>query len=295
MDSAIDGMDNRLVAGRSMVRGGLLALAAAYLAGPIEAHAGDAAPGAVPVPAGQPAPGGYPSPPRYAYPPPPGYAYPPPPGYAYPPPPGYAYPPPYRYPAAPAYAVPTVPPHVHDGFFLALRLGLGHLRVKVEDADGNTLVFQGMGASWSAAVGGAITRSVILFGEIFHALTDEADISGTAAFEAVGFRAAELLGFGGGALYYFPSTNIYLGGALSGVELQVGAQSLTTFDLSSAFESQLGLGFHGMLGKEWWVSPNWGLGFAADAVGAWSVKDKSTPTTKWNGLLLSLQFSATYN
>jgi hypothetical protein len=260
---------------------------------------GSASP-ANPVPTYQPAPGTYPPPAGYppaAYPPPPGYGYPPPPGYGYPTAPGYGYPPPsspYGYPP-PRYVVPVVPPHVHDGFFLGLRVGLGQVRVKVQDAEGKNLSFKGIGASWSLALGGAISRQVILFGEFFHALTDEAEITGTAMFQAVGFRAAELTAFGGGALYYFPSTNIYVGGSLAGVELTAAAQSLTTFDLAAGFESELGLGFHGIAGKEWWVSPNWGLGVAADAIGAWSLKDHTIPTTKWSGLVLSLQFSASYN
>jgi hypothetical protein len=187
------------------------------------------------------------------------------------------------------------PPHIHDGFFLGLRLGIGHVRVKVEDAQGKNLVFQGNGASWGVALGGAVTENLILFGELFRALTEEADISGTARFTAVGFKVAELLGIGGGVLYYFPSVNIYLAGSLSSVELLGGAQELTTFDISSGYKSKLGLGVHGILGKEWWVSHNWGLGLAADAAGAWSLEDQSNPSTKWNGVLYSLLFSATYN
>ena len=169
------------------------------------------------------------------------------------------------------------------------------MRVKVEDAQGKNLVFQGNGTSWGVALGGAATENLILFGEIFHVLTDAADISGTATFSAIGFRAAELLGFGGGVLYYVPSINLYLAGSLSAVELQVGAQELTTFDISSALQSKYGPGFHAIVGKEWWVSHNWGLGIAADAAGAWSVEDKTAPMTKWNGRLFSLLFSATYN
>jgi len=229
-------------------------------------------------------------PPAAGY-PPPGY---PPPGY---PPPGYYYPPPapYGYPPPPPYVRLGSPPHVHDGFFLGLRLGIGDVRVKVEDAQGKNLVVQGRGESWGVALGGAVTENLILFGELFRTLSGDGDISGTATFTAVGFKVADLWGIGGGVLYYFPSVNIYMAGSLSAVQLELGAQSLTTFDISSALYSKSGLGVHGILGKEWWVSHNWGLGLAADVAGAWSVEDAGNPMTKWNGRVVSLLFSATYN
>jgi hypothetical protein len=255
------------------------------------ATAGNSSTANQPAPTGYPPPAGYPPP--TGYPPPAGY---PPPGY---PPPGgtYYYPPPapYGYPQAPPRPSLRTPPHVHDGFFLGLRLGAGHVRVKVQDAQGKNLVFQGNGASWGVALGGTIAENLILFGEFFRCLTDSADISGTATFTAMGFRAAELEGIGGGVLYYFPAVGLYLAGALSGIGLVGGAQDLTTYDLQSSLASKIGVGLHGVLGKEWWVSHNWGLGIAADAAGAWSATDRTEPTTKWSGLLFSLLFSATYN
>ena len=284
---------------RGVVIGGAIT---AFLAMPVAARADDENPSVVPSgnaapaagqtapPPSQPAPAAYP--PGY---PPAGYPPPAPaPGYYYPPP-GHYYPPPYGYQPRPPSPSLRTPPHVHDGFFLGLRFGVGNVRVKVQDAQGKNLVFQGYGASWGVAVGGAVTENLILFGEYFHCLTEEADISGTATFTATGFRAAELEGIGGGVLYYFPDVGIYLAGALSGIGLVGGAADLTTYDLQSSLQSKLGVGVHGVLGKEWWVSHNWGLGIAADAAGAWSANDKIEPSTKWSGMLVSLLFSATYN
>lgn len=48
-----------------------------------------------------------------------------------------------------------------------------------------------------------------------------------------------------------------------------------------------------MVGKEWWVSDNWGLGVAANFM-VGSMKDKDYDT-RWTGLSTSILFSATYN
>ncbi|HEY4186650.1 MAG TPA: hypothetical protein VGP07_16350 [Polyangia bacterium] len=37
-----------------------------------------------------------------------------------------------------------------------------------------------------------------------------------------------------------------------------------------------GLGFQGMVGKEWWVSSEWGLGVAAEVIFAGDMKDKNS-------------------
>ena len=49
-----------------------------------------------------------------------------------------------------------------------------------------------------------------------------------------------------------------------------------------------------MLGKEWWVSRNWGLGIAGGLFTA-SLKDKNVPGLTWSAGAASLLFSATYN
>ncbi|HMC93285.1 MAG TPA: hypothetical protein VKO16_00795, partial [Polyangia bacterium] len=58
--------------------------------------------------------------------------------------------------------------------------------------------------------------------------------------------------------------------------------------------SKLGLASDLQVGKEWWVSPDWGLGIAAQLIGG-SLKDQNDPSLSWSAGALSLLFSATYN
>ena len=62
--------------------------------------------------------------------------------------------------------------------------------------------------------------------------------------------------------------------------------------------SDWGFTFEGLIGKEWWVSDNWGLGISAQGL-LGAMKDQQTtpgqsvPT--WHVAAFTLLFSATYN
>ena len=58
--------------------------------------------------------------------------------------------------------------------------------------------------------------------------------------------------------------------------------------------SRSGTALELMVGKEWWVSANWGMGIAGEFVGA-SMTDKNTPGLTWSASSLSVLLSATYN
>jgi len=235
-------------------------------------------PAASPPPAG--APPGYAPPPGYYY-PPPGYA---PPGYA--PPPGYYYPPPPGYAAAPQ---PPVGVNEHDGFYLHMHFGIGYTRVHGADSAGNDVVLRGVGPSFAIALGGAMTRNLVLFGEVFTAGASNPEVlrGGTSTGNSSG--DAQVGGLGFGVAYYIDPANVYF----------LGSIGLVTFELHDSanfttYRSEDGIGFHGTIGKEWWVSPNWGLGIAGEFVGA-SLKDKANPSVTWTGTSFSLLFSTTYN
>ncbi|MFL5307720.1 MAG: hypothetical protein ACJ8F1_21050 [Polyangia bacterium] len=219
---------------------------------------------------------GYPPPPPPAYPPP---AYPPPPygpRSAYPPPPGYGgYPPPY--------AVGS-PGNIHDGFFLRLHLGGGFTDIK-----GNGLEISGGSVSLGVALGGALAENLILFGNFFLSVADTPDVKGSGpTFTSSG--SATLGGFGVGLTYYFMPVNVYLSGALAGMIFE-----MDNSDGSKLYSSNFGLGFQGMVGKEWWVSPEWGLGVAAELTVA-SMKDENDSSNiTWSGSSFSLVFSSTFN
>jgi hypothetical protein len=266
-----------------------------------------AAPGAPAAPpASSPAPGaGAPPPPVYA----PGYAppssespppaYAPPPGYAPPPryaPPGYGppgYPPPPRaystgnyYP--PGYGAPPPPEHLHDGFYLRLHLGGGATHLSGADGFGNTVTASGGSGSFGVAIGGAIAPNFILFGTLFGVgFSPTVKVGGVDA--GLYNSSAALAGIGGGAAYYFEPVNLYLSAALAFTSAEID-------DTNShpIYQTRDGIGVQLMVGKEWWISQDWGIGVAGEFIGA-SMKDKNDSSVTWSADAFSILFSATYN
>ena len=101
--------------------------------------------------------------------------------------------------------------------------------------------------------------------------------------------SASVGGAGAGLAYYLEPVNVYFSGALM----------LVTFELDDSrnnaiYQSDSGVGFQVMVGKEWWASANWGLGVAGELYVA-SMKDKTDTNTNWASSAFSLVFSATYN
>ena len=282
--------------------GALLALLVALPAIPRAARAqetpppvGNAAPSVTPAPApgtdAPPAPATaqptYPPPGQPGY-PPPGQGYPPgyaPPGYA----PGYvppAYPPGY---GPPRYAPPEPAEPTHSGVYVHLHLGGGFTSIHGSDGSGGDLKISGGGPSFTVAVGGAVAPNLAVFGTLFFTDASQPRVTSNGYSLGQGDGDAFLGGFGAGVVYYFMPVNLYLSGAIAGVQFEADDS-----DGKTTYQSNVGLGFQGMLGKEFWVSDHWGLGAAFEFIGASSMKDKNDATISWSGAAFNLLFSATY-
>jgi hypothetical protein len=215
--------------------------------------------------------------------PPDGYGAPPPAGYPPPPPPpAYGNPP-------PAYAPPPLPPgyHQHDGTYVRLQLGPGYLQLKASSA-GDDIEAKGAGANFDLAVGGAVAPNFILYGALLiaDASSPSLTLNGMSAGSSNG--SIDVVGFGGGAAYYFPDTNLFLLGTIYAARIESsdsGGNTVGTSDLGWAVEGQVG--------KEWWVSADWGLGLAGQVIGG-RINDKGGSPT-WTALSFGLLFSATFN
>lgn len=267
---------------------------------PAEAQPANNQPAAAqPPPAGQP-PATYPPPPagtdpNAAYPPPyagtdPNAGYPPP----YAPPPGYNPPPPgYGYPQGgypPGVYAPPPPKNEHDGFYLRLNLGFGYLGMTGKDSGaGSELRFTGSAGAFGIALGGAIVPNLIVFGDLFVVAAGDANVKLNGVGQGSLDGTVGMTGIGPGVAYYLQPMNVYLSGTISATQLQ-----LTDADGDPIEESKTGFGFKGMLGKEWWVSQDWGLGLAGQFFYG-RMKDKNFSSTTWSGISAGLVFSATYN
>jgi hypothetical protein len=195
-----------------------------------------------------------------------------------PPPPPQSYSPEYGYRAPGAY--------VHDGFYLRLNAGIGGTVFQASDVD---LKVSGVGGMLSIAAGGAIAPNLILYGEFLADISGNPDVKlGNTSFNTDGISAG-VIGLGGGVAYYFMPVNIYISATVSAARLSVSDSD------GEIAHSPWGIGGSVMVGKEWWVSDNWGLGVALHLYGG-RINDTVMDTdVTWSFGAIALAFSATYN
>lgn len=177
--------------------------------------------------------------------------------------------------------------HKHDGFFLRLAPGVGIMSDK-ETLGANKFEYSGTSSLFDFAIGVAIIENFIIYLDVSSAVVADPKlkVNGQSASTNTSDHSTSILGLG--LAYYFPS-NIYLSGAVGRAKTSLKANGNT-------YETKNGLGLNLMLGKEWWVSDNWGLGIA----GQWLYTDcpdidfaGSTPHVKASSF--GVLFSATYN
>lgn len=264
-------------------------------------------------------PPGYAPPPAQGYPPPPAEGYPPPAAQGYPPPPaGYSQPgyaPPAGYPAQPAYqqpgygpppqGYPPPPPYAqvrapgaetHDGFYLRLHLGLGYTRMATS-AEGSKFKISGSSSSFGLALGGSITPNLVIYGALSFASISDPTTTVDGVEEDDGDSEVFLGGLGVGAAYYVLPVNAYIAGTVLASSFNRTYTDVNLVEQNDTSEG--GLGLELLVGKEWWVSENWGLG-AALQLHYSSMKDKDiiknvVESPRWTTTSIALLLSATFN
>ena len=176
--------------------------------------------------------------------------------------------------------------HEHDGFYLRLQVGGGYSHANLAGED---FAVKGGAAAINAEFGGAVARNLILFGKLYGTSASNPDIEiGDITFEDRNSDASMNIGaLGGGVTYYIMPANVYLSGALSFSQLTVREEGITRA------ETDLGGALHLGLGKEWWVSDDWGLGIGAEF--AFARIPEQDDIEKWNVVNGMIFFSATFN
>lgn len=176
----------------------------------------------------------------------------------------------------------------HDGFYLRVSAGLGYLSAS-EPYLGLTRTFSGVGGTFGAAFGGMIASNLILYGEFLgNSVTSASDSYGGVTQTYSGLDVT-LFGVGPGVAYYFEPVNLYLSGTLTFTQVSFSNTS-TANPIDS---TDLGIGLSFTVGKEWWVSRDWGLGIAGQLHVA-SMRDPNFDT-RMRATAFSMLFSATYN
>jgi hypothetical protein len=181
----------------------------------------------------------------------------------------------------------TDPPYGFEGAPPTWKRELAFSGVYHRTADG-TVKLSGGGPAFSIAVGGAPVPNLALFGSLFFTGASQPNVS-TSVSSVQSSGDALVGGFGAGIVYYFMPANIYLSAAVAALNFQADDSSGKT-----TYTSDYGVGFEGMVGKEFMVSEHWGLGGALEFVGASSMKDKDNPSISWSAGAFNLLFSATY-
>jgi hypothetical protein len=90
--------------------------------------------------------------------------------------------------------------------------------------------------------------------------------------------------------YYFGATNLYIAATIAAGSVWV----TPTIGGNREVVSDRGAMFEGHVGKEWWVSSNWGLGVGGQVMFS-RLDVKGDPTGRWSAFATALFFSATYN
>jgi hypothetical protein len=202
-------------------------------------------------------------------------------GRAYGPQPGY-----YR---GPAYAG-SYGYNQHDGFYMRVFAGFGYFSAS-ETYAGATDTYSGAGATYGAAFGGVIAPNLILYGEFLGTTVTNASLSYGGGAPGLSNMDLTMFGFGPGVAYYLEPVNVYLSGTLTFTQIDF-SNTNTAVPIDS---TNLGVGLSFMVGKEWWVTPDWGIGLAGQVHVATMGDTVVGYDTRMRAAVFSLLFSATYN
>lgn len=188
--------------------------------------------------------------------------------------------------------------HRHDGFYLRLNIGIGWGSIAGDDhtlSGIDEITVSSVGLATSIGIGGALTDNFILNADLYQTMmfNPSVDIDGDDAGDADDLASdigvgddAEIGGIGIGVTYYIMPVNIYLAGSVG-----IG-QAVFEDGRGDREGSDVGLALNALVGKEWWVGTDWGLGLAGQVV---YLRAEDEIFGDVNGLALNLLFSATYN
>jgi hypothetical protein len=181
----------------------------------------------------------------------------------------------------------------HRGLFFRPDLGLGYLRMSASQGGSDASVY-GFAGGLGLAIGGAIQPNHILAFHLWDAALANPTFSSNGSSATPGNSSASLVAFGPEYTFY-SETNLYfsVSPALSRLRVESGGLGA---------DSDWGFGLRLALGKEWWVSDNWGLGLAGQLSFS-ANKDSGNGNTPngpvavptWYTWGATIAFSATYN
>jgi hypothetical protein len=176
---------------------------------------------------------------------------------------------------------------VHEGFFLRASAGLGYSVIGANREDDVLTTVSGLATHWNFAVGGSVIPRLALHAVYWgaSAFVTKTRIDGHAVHDDDLDEVATIHNWGAGLTYYNPSN--WYAGAQFGVAMGV----TTNFDTGRAHTSSAGFGFGGIVGKEWFVAPQLGIGVG----GQFNLAILPDHGDRWMGISFGPLFSLTLN
>jgi len=136
---------------------------------------------------------------------------------------------------------------------------VGNVSVPSNDRRGDRSDIVGF-ADMAFDVGGTIAPNLILRGRVWGELFARSDSE--LAYGPVDDAVGLLGGIGAGADYYFMPLNLYVGATvgIAGIGVLESREDRNGDDELEAHWSRPGLALDLDVGKEWWLTGNWGIG-----------------------------------
>jgi hypothetical protein len=151
----------------------------------------------------------------------------------------------------------------------------------------------GGGGAFGIAIGGALTKNLILYGTILDSIATDPTIELNGVSGTANGASAGVVGLGGGLAYYLDN-NVFFAGSLLASRLVINNSNG-----DAIARTDWGVTFDGQIGKEWWASDNWGLGVSVQLL-LGRMKDQANDTfigspPTWSVAAFNVLFSASYN
>jgi hypothetical protein len=188
-------------------------------------------------------------------------------------------------PAPPGVTAPA-PLSPHQGLYLRLMLGGGYDQM-TNSQPMNDIKIHGGAVALDIHIGYFVMPNLAIGADLFGSGVAGPSVS-INGMDVMASSSAQLTftNIGAGATYFVPEVNAYASAAFGIARGSVddGSGGMST--------SPSGWGAHLLLGKEWWVSPHWGVGLAGDFFYV-NLPDtnNSTDTAVGGGLVFSSSYS----
>jgi hypothetical protein len=180
--------------------------------------------------------------------------------------------------------------HSHDGFYFRALLGFGPGTTTFDNYSGNELKYEGSATALRLQVGYAVMEDLILFLDNGGTAMAEPDVTYGGNDVDRGNSEVSFSDFGIGVTYYFMPYNIYLSASL--------LLFYTSFEGDYVEgDTDYGVGYQISIGKEWWISKNWGIGVALLGFYGKTTATIDADNSKHDvtSSFIGILFSATYN